>query len=92
MENEKTDLLLTIAIPTYNRKNLLKRALESVVSQLNPKIEILVSDNASDDGTDEMIAESFPMVRYIKNETDFLVDRLIIWLITWREITVIWCS
>lgn len=70
MENEKTDFLLTIAIPTYNRKNLLKRALESVISQLNSKIEILVSDNASDDGTDKMIAESFPMVRYIKNETN----------------------
>ena len=61
---------MTIAIPTYNRKNLLKRALESIVPQLNPKIEVLVSDNASDDGTNEMMAQSFPMVRYIKNETN----------------------
>lgn len=70
MEIEKEDLLLTIAIPTYNRKNLLKRALESIIPQLNHKIEVLVSDNASDDGTDEMMSESFPMVRYIKNETN----------------------
>ena len=67
METENTEFLLTIAIPTYNRRNLLKRALDSIVPQLNPKVEILVSDNASDDGTDGMIAESYPMVRYIKN-------------------------
>ena len=68
MEVEKQDFLLTIAIPTYNRRDLLKRALDSIIPQLNPKIELLVSDNASDDGTDEMIVQSFPMVRYIKNE------------------------
>ena len=70
MEKGTTDILLTIAIPTYNRKNLLKRALESIISQLNSRIEVLVSDNASDDGTDEMMAEYFPMIRYIKNETN----------------------
>ena len=68
MNIEKNAFLLTIAIPTYNRRDLLKRALESIVPQLNSKIEVLVSDNASDDGTDEMIVQSFPMVRYIKNE------------------------
>lgn len=74
MEKGTTDILLTIAIPTYNRKNLLKRALESIISQLNSRIEILVSDNASDDGTDEMMAEYFPMIRYIKNETNMGAD------------------
>lgn len=68
MKVERTNILLTIAIPTYNRKKLLKRALESIIPQMNSKIEILVSDNASDDGTDDMISAFFPMVRYIKNE------------------------
>ena len=74
MEIEINDILLTIAIPTYNRKNLLKRALDSIVPQLNSKIEVLVSDNASNDGTDEMIASIFPMVRYIKNEVNMGAD------------------
>lgn len=74
MEKEKTDILLTIAIPTYNRKNLLKRALESIIPQLNSRIEILVSDNASDDGTNEMMAKSFPMIRYIKNGINMGAD------------------
>lgn len=74
MNNESNDFLLTIAIPTYNRKNLLKRALDSIIPQLNSKIEVLVSDNASDDGTDEMMAKFFPMVRYIKNSTNIGSD------------------
>ena len=74
MKIEETTILLTIAIPTYNRKNLLKRALDSIVPQLNSKVEILVSDNASDDGTDKMIAEAYPMVRYIKNEVNVGAD------------------
>lgn len=74
METAKTEYLLTIAIPTYNRKNLLKRALDSITPQLNSRIEILVSDNASDDGTDDMIAESYPMVHYIKNTTNMGAD------------------
>ncbi len=74
METTKTEYLLTIAIPTYNRKKLLKRALDSIVHQLNPQVEVLVSDNASDDGTDEMIETNFPMIRYIKNEKNMGVD------------------
>lgn len=74
MEIGETNYLLTIAIPTYNRKNLLKRALDSIIPQLNPKIEVLVSDNASDDGTDKMMDELFPMVRYIKNNTNIGAD------------------
>ena len=68
------DVLLTIAIPTYNRKKLLKRALDTIMPQLNPKIEVLVSDNASDDGTDKMMTEFYPTVRYIKNNTNIGAD------------------
>lgn len=74
MKTENNNFLLTIAIPTYNRKKLLKRAIESIIPQLNSKVEVLVSDNASDDGTDEMMTELFPMVRYIKNTKNMGVD------------------
>ena len=60
--------LLTIAIPTYNRKNLLKRALDSVLMQMDSRVEIIVSDNASDDGTKEMMEQDYPQVRYSRNE------------------------
>lgn len=74
MSNENSNFLLTIAIPTYNRKRLLKRALESIVPQLNSNVEILVSDNASDDGTDKMMKSDFPNIRYIRNETNMGSD------------------
>lgn len=47
---------LTILIPTFNRENLLNRALESL-SQQNQEIKIhcIVSDNASEDNTEEVV-------------------------------------
>lgn len=60
--------LLTIAIPVYNRRSLLKRALESILCQIDDRVEILVSDNASDDGTLEMIQDEYPDIRYSRNE------------------------
>ena len=70
MHTDSYDYLLTIAIPTYNRKNLLKRALDSIIPQLNSNVEVLVSDNASNDGTDKMMTSCYPMVRYLKNEVN----------------------
>lgn len=43
MENK----LLTIAIPTYNRSNYLKKSLDSICSQLNERVIIVVQDNCS---------------------------------------------
>lgn len=61
--------LVTIAIPTYNRAaSYLRSALESALGQTYPALEILVSDNASTDGTPELVA-SFgdPRLRYFRH-------------------------
>jgi abequosyltransferase len=52
--------LLTIAIPTYNRAGHLSELLRVLEPQLAvlPQVELLVSDNASDDHTPEVIAEA----------------------------------
>ena len=47
--------LVTVAIPTYNRKEMLFECIHSVLKQDYKNIEILISDNASDDGTYELI-------------------------------------
>lgn len=62
--------LLTIAIPTYNRASILDNSLSQLTS--NPefdkaKIEILVSDNASEDDTAAVVAK-YPTVRYHRND------------------------
>ncbi len=52
---------LTVGIPTYNRAGDLRVALDSVLIQvtdeLRDKLEILISDNASTDSTQEVVRE-----------------------------------
>ncbi|MBA3028633.1 MAG: glycosyltransferase family 2 protein [Desulfobacteraceae bacterium] len=49
-------LKLTISIPTFNRLELLKKTLQSIEPlKNNSDIELLVTDNNSDDGTWERL-------------------------------------
>jgi GT2 family glycosyltransferase len=47
--------LVSVVISTWNRVELLQGAIESVVKQDYPNIEVIVVDNASDDGTLEFM-------------------------------------
>jgi len=58
-------LNISVIIPTYNRKETLSRALESVFEQTFEPFEILIIDDGSDDGTQEWIRENYPLVKYI---------------------------
>ncbi len=49
--------VFTIAIPTFNRAEWLARCVSSALSQTYDSFEVLVSDNASDDATPEVLAE-----------------------------------
>ncbi len=60
--------LLTIAIPTFNRKDYLEIALKSIYCQIDERVEILVSDNCSEDGTQELIANKYAQIKYYRNE------------------------
>ncbi|MBM4317449.1 MAG: glycosyltransferase family 2 protein [Deltaproteobacteria bacterium] len=53
---KKQEYKLTIGIPTWNRKQFLASNLEHLIQESKnyPQVEILVSDNASDDGTEEL--------------------------------------
>ncbi|MEW6680873.1 MAG: glycosyltransferase family A protein [bacterium] len=50
---------ISIVIPTYNRKERLKQCLESIFKQdyLQEDFEIIVIDDGSSDGTEEMLKE-----------------------------------
>tara|TARA_Y100001970_G_C14061146_1_gene764231 strand:- start:231 stop:1076 length:846 start_codon:yes stop_codon:yes gene_type:complete len=62
---DNSALNVSVIIPTYNRKNLLKRALHSVISQTFVPQEIIVVDDGSSDRTKDWVSEKFPDVRYI---------------------------
>ncbi|PPS21353.1 hypothetical protein DJ52_11395 [Brachyspira murdochii] len=47
--------LVSIIITTYNRAELLKRAINSAVEQTYQNIEIIISDNASTDNTEDVV-------------------------------------
>ena len=46
--------LITVIITTYNRVNLLEKAILSVINQTYKNLEIIISDNHSEDGTEEL--------------------------------------
>ena len=49
--------LITVVIPTFNRKNELEFAINSVISQSYTNWELIIVDNHSTDGTSELIDE-----------------------------------
>lgn len=55
--------LFSIIIPTYNRRALLERTLESVRAQTLTDYEIIVVDDGSDDGTAGWLRTLGPQVR-----------------------------
>lgn len=59
---------ISVVIPTHNRRELLRRALFSVVSQTLPPAEIIVIDDGSTDGTNAMMREEFPGTVYYRQE------------------------
>ncbi len=66
---EKEQIMISVVIPTYNRRKLLERALDSVLAQTCTDIEVLVVDDLSDDGTEEYL-KNHPdkRVRYLRLE------------------------
>jgi len=57
----------TIGILNYNRKNELRRTLDCMTKGIQySDLEIIVVDNASQDGSDEMVRSEFPSIRLIK--------------------------
>jgi glycosyltransferase involved in cell wall biosynthesis len=49
--------LVTIGVPTYNSAAYLRESLDSILAQTYPNCEIIVSDNASQDGTVAILRE-----------------------------------
>lgn len=69
--------LLTIAVPTYNRMTFLKRSLDSIINQYDDRVDILVSDNCSEDDTFSLMEDykrKYPFIRYIRNNNNIGAD------------------
>jgi hypothetical protein len=65
------DIVLTIIISCYNTRDLLADCLRSIGQ--NPpseSYEVILVDDASSDGTTEMVRSAFPEVRLLRNEVN----------------------
>ena len=51
--------MISVIIPVYNRRELVVRAIQSVLAQTYRDCEVLVVDDASDDGTAEQVRQEF---------------------------------
>ena len=63
---------LTVIIVTWNGRAYLPACLDSILDQTLPRqsYEVLVVDNASDDGTLELLNERYPDVRVIRSPSN----------------------
>jgi glycosyltransferase involved in cell wall biosynthesis len=59
---------ISICTPTYNRKDYLKETLDSIFAQTYRDYEVVIVDDGSTDGTEEMIKRAGYPVRYYWQE------------------------
>lgn len=64
-------MLVSIIIPTYNRANLIRRPLDSILNQTYLELEVIVVDDGSIDDTESLVATyaakaNFPVIYYKK--------------------------
>jgi glycosyltransferase involved in cell wall biosynthesis len=59
---QKNTVTVSICIPTYNRKDYLKETLDSILVQTYKDYEIVIVDDGSTDGTEDMLKQlGFPV-------------------------------
>lgn len=68
MKSHRSLESVTVVIPTYNRRSLLCRALDSVLNQTASPSEVIVVDDGSSDGTRDLIQKTYSSVSLIEQE------------------------
>jgi glycosyltransferase involved in cell wall biosynthesis len=58
---------VSVIIPAYNAEKFLRDAIQSVIAQNYPSLELIVVDDGSTDGTADVIKE-FPQVEYVHQQ------------------------
>ena len=61
--------LVTVIIPTFNRPKYFKEALDSALSQSYRNIEVVISDNSTDDATEQLVkGYDDARIKYFRHE------------------------
>jgi GT2 family glycosyltransferase len=62
-----TGTSLSVVIVTYNEREAIARTVPALIEQLAPGDELVISDNASTDGTVELVRELAPDAKIVQN-------------------------
>jgi len=60
------DGLVSVVIPTHNRRQIIGKAVRSALAQTYPHLEVVVADDGSTDDTRTVIESFGPRVRYVR--------------------------
>jgi GT2 family glycosyltransferase len=67
----ESKILVSVVILNYNNKDMLKKSVQSVLSLDWPNLEVIVVDNASSDGSSEMVEVEFgQLVQIIRRKVN----------------------
>ncbi len=58
-ERETHKITVSIIMPTYNRKNVIEKAINSVINQTYNDYELIIVDDGSNDGTEDLIKKNY---------------------------------
>jgi GT2 family glycosyltransferase len=58
--------LISVVILNYNGRKFIETCIDSVLAQDYPDIEIIVVDNGSEDGSNDVIRQRYPQVRIVE--------------------------
>jgi glycosyltransferase involved in cell wall biosynthesis len=67
-EIDTSSIKISAVIPTFNRQDLVERAVQSVLSQSFPPSEVIVVDDGSSDDTRAVLGKFGDRVRYVYQE------------------------
>ena len=68
-EVQAPEIDLTVVVPSYNTRDLMEQTLRTVLeASAGLEVEVIVVDNASSDGSAEMVERKFPGIELIRND------------------------
>lgn len=63
--------MISVIIPTYNRADVIRVSIESILKQTYGDFELIIIDDGSSDDTKRVIEEYVdPRIRYVRNDSD----------------------
>lgn len=75
MPSSISNVLLSICIPTYNRSERVVNIINQIIPFQGEEIEIVISDDASSDGTREAVKKiKDPRIKYFRNKKNLGFD------------------